>query len=89
MKAAKLFGILGAAMMITSMVTMVPAEEDLSGRDEMSTGSLEFRVIGEDGNNELYHIENVESLGENSLTGKRQTDSAWPIISQNGTVQTA
>lgn len=70
MKAAKLFGILGAAMMITSMVTMVPAEEDLSGRDEMSTGSLEFRVIGEDGNNELYHIENVESLGENSLTGK-------------------
>lgn len=39
-------------------------------RNEPSTGTLEFTLIGEDGNNAAYDIENVVPLEDTVLTGK-------------------
>ena len=70
MKTGRMVGFFGAVLLCTILTTVVPAGDDLSERDEMSTGKLEFRVVGEDGNNDLYDIDNVEAGEENILSGK-------------------
>lgn len=45
-------------------------KSELSDRDEPSTGSLEFRIYGEWGNNELYELDAVTPKEDSPLNGK-------------------
>lgn len=39
-------------------------------RDEQSTGDIDFRLIGDDGNNEFYDLANVPTNNDSPLVGK-------------------
>ena len=62
--------LLACVLMMGLAGALAEGKEDLSNRDEPSTGSLEFRIYGEWGNNELYDLDAAPVKDDSPIEGK-------------------